>query len=67
LHFRYANGERAMGYYRLAILGLCRDRCAVTALEYALIAGIIVATVVIGFTTLSGAVSNQFNSIGSSL
>jgi len=47
-----------MGYCRLAILGLCRDRHAVTALEYALIAGIIVATVVIGFTTLSGAVSN---------
>ena len=56
-----------MGYCHLAIIGLCRDRRAVTALEYALIAGIIVATVVIGFTTLSDAVSNQFNSIGSSL
>lgn len=56
-----------MGYCLLAVFGLCCDRRAVTALEYALIAGIIVATVVIGFTTLSNAVSNQFNSVGSSL
>jgi Flp pilus assembly pilin Flp len=56
-----------MDYCLLAVLGLCRDRRAVTALEYALIAGIIVATVLIGFTTLSNAVSNQFNSIGGNL
>jgi Flp pilus assembly pilin Flp len=56
-----------MGYYRLAVSGLCHDCRAVTALEYALIAGIIIATVVIGFTTLSDAVSNQFNSIGGRL
>lgn len=48
-------------------LRLLRDRRAVTALEYALIAGIIVATVLIGFTSLGDALSNQFSSIGSSL
>ena len=49
------------------ILAVVRDRHAVTALEYAIIAAIIVATVVIGFTNLSGLVSNQFNSIGAGL
>jgi Flp pilus assembly pilin Flp len=44
-----------------------RDRRAVTALEYALIAAIIVGTVVIGFTSLGNALSNQFTNIGSSL
>lgn len=56
-----------MGYCHRAIFGLCRDRSAITALEYALIAGIIVVTVVIGFTTLSGALSNQLNGVGNSL
>jgi Flp pilus assembly pilin Flp len=56
-----------MGHHLSALLDLCRERRAVTALEYALIAGIIVATVVIGFTNLSNAVSNQFNSIGGNL
>ena len=51
----------------LVLFGLRRDRRAVTALEYALIAGIIVATVVIGFTSLSNALSNQFSNIGSNL
>ncbi|HEX3400749.1 MAG TPA: Flp family type IVb pilin [Acetobacteraceae bacterium] len=56
-----------MGYFRGFVERLCRDRCAVTALEYALIAGIIVATVLIGFNTLSNALSNQFSNIGGSL
>lgn len=47
------------------VLAAVRDRHAVTALEYAIIAAIIVATVVIGFTSLSGVVSSQFNTIGS--
>ena len=51
----------------LVLLCLRRDRRAVTALEYALIAGIIVATVVVGFTSLSNAVSNQFSNIGGNL
>jgi Flp pilus assembly pilin Flp len=51
----------------LVLLGLRRDHRAVTALEYALIAGIIVGTVLIGFTSLSNALSNQFSNIGGSL
>lgn len=46
---------------------LGRDRRSVTALEYAIIAGIIVATVLIGFTSLSSALSGKFNTIGTSL
>jgi len=43
------------------------DRRAVTALEYALIAGVIVATVLVGFNVLAGDMSNKFNSIGVAL
>jgi Flp pilus assembly pilin Flp len=43
------------------------DRRAVTALEYGLIAGLIVATIAIGFTSLANALSNQFITIGDSL
>ena len=56
-----------MDYLLMSAVGLGGDRRAVTALEYALIAGIIIATVVIGFTNLSNVVSSQFNSIGGSL
>ncbi len=49
------------------IYAVLRDRRAVTALEYAIIAAIIVATVVVGFTSLSDAVSNQFSNIGAGL
>jgi Flp pilus assembly pilin Flp len=58
---------RAMGYFLWAISGLYRERRAVTALEYAVIAGIIVVTVVIGFTNLRNAVSSQFNTIGTNI
>jgi pilus assembly protein Flp/PilA len=43
------------------------DRRAVTALEYALIAAVLVATVVNGFTSLSDKVSTSFVKIGSHL
>lgn len=43
------------------------DRRAVTALEYALIAGVIVATILAGFKVLAGDMSNAFNTIGGSL
>lgn len=43
------------------------DRRAVTALEYALIAGVIVAVILVGFTTLANDLSNKFSSIGTSL
>jgi pilus assembly protein Flp/PilA len=43
------------------------DRRAVTALEYALIAGVIVATVLVGFNVLATNLSSKFNSIGGQL
>jgi Flp pilus assembly pilin Flp len=43
------------------------DRRAVTALEYGLIAGVIVATIAVGFNILAGNLSNKFSGIGGSL
>ena len=43
------------------------DRRAVTALEYALIAGVIVATILVGFQVLANDMSNSFRNIGGSL
>ena len=43
------------------------DRRAVTALEYALIAGVIVATILAGFQVLASDMSSKFSSIGGSL
>lgn len=43
------------------------DRRAVTALEYALIAGVIVATILVGFQVLASDMSNKFNNIGGAL
>jgi Flp pilus assembly pilin Flp len=43
------------------------DRHAVTALEYGLIAGVIVATIMFGFTLLAGDLSQQFQSVGNSI
>lgn len=48
-------------------LELKLDRRAVTALEYGLIAGLIVATIAVGFSLLSGNLSNKFSGIGTSL
>ena len=48
-------------------IALKTDRRAVTALEYALIAGVIVATILVGFKVLASYMSDKFNSIGSSL
>jgi pilus assembly protein Flp/PilA len=53
--------------YLMTWLGLATDDRAVTALEYALIAGVIVATVLAGFNVLAGDLSNQFSNIGTSL
>ena len=49
------------------INALKRNRKAVTALEYGLLAGIIVAVIAVGFSTLANALSSQFTSIGGSL
>ncbi len=43
------------------------DRRAVTALEYALIAGVIVATILAGFQVLATDMNNKFTNIGTSL
>ncbi len=48
-------------------LELTTDRRAVTALEYGLIAGVIVATVAAGFTVLGGDLANKFNTMANNL
>jgi len=48
-------------------LALRPDDRAVTALEYGLIAGVIVATITVGFTFLANAMSSEFVSIGTQL
>jgi Flp pilus assembly pilin Flp len=53
--------------YLSAWCALKADRRAVTALEYALIAGVIVATILVGFNVLATDMSTKFNSIGTSL
>ena len=53
--------------YAKTWLELRMDKRAVTALEYGLIAGVIVATIAVGFTLLAGNLSNKFSSIGTSI
>ena len=48
-------------------LGLKFDRRGVTALEYGLIAGVIVATITVGFSILANSMSSSFSTIGDSL
>jgi Flp pilus assembly pilin Flp len=49
------------------LLAVKADRRAVTALEYGLIAGVIVAVITLGFTSLADALSSQFTTIGNSV
>ena len=49
------------------LLVLVADRRGVTALEYALIAGLIVATIAVGFGLLASNLSTQFSTLGTSL
>ena len=53
--------------YAKVWLRLHTDRRAVTALEYGLIAGVIVATIAVGFTLLADNLSNKFSDIGTSI
>jgi Flp pilus assembly pilin Flp len=53
--------------YATLWLKLKTDRRAVTALEYGLIAGVIVATIAVGFALLANDLSQQFENIGSSV
>jgi pilus assembly protein Flp/PilA len=43
------------------------DRRAVTALEYGLIAGVLVLTIVVGFGALGSGMENTFNNIAADL
>ena len=56
-----------MTTYLQSWLALHSDRRAVTALEYAMIAGIVVAVIAVGFGYLASDLSTKFNTIGSSL
>lgn len=53
--------------YATLWLKLRADRKAVTALEYGLIAGVIVATIAVGFALLANDLSQQFENIGNSI
>jgi Flp pilus assembly pilin Flp len=56
-----------LAFYVATWLQLRTERRAVTALEYGLIAGIIVAVILLGFKGLANSLSTKFVSIGSSL
>jgi Flp pilus assembly pilin Flp len=53
--------------YLLTWFHIKADRRAVTALEYGLIAGVIVATIMVGFRVLANAESASFSAIGGKL
>jgi Flp pilus assembly pilin Flp len=53
--------------YAKTWLELKMDKRAVTALEYGLIAGVIVATIAVGFSLLANSLSTKFSGIGASL
>jgi pilus assembly protein Flp/PilA len=53
--------------YLLTWMALKSDRRAVTALEYGLIAAVIVATIIVGFQITANSVSTKFSSVGSRL
>jgi pilus assembly protein Flp/PilA len=56
-----------MSLYLLTWLQLKVDRRAVTALEYGLIAGVIVAVITLGFTSLANSLSTKFVNVGKAL
>jgi len=56
-----------MEWLSTAWLRLKKDRRAVTALEYGLIASVLFATILVGFSLLAGDLSTKFTDIGGSL
>jgi Flp pilus assembly pilin Flp len=56
-----------MIHFAMILSAFKTDRRAVTALEYGLIAGVIVATIAVGFASLANSLSSQFSAIGNSL
>lgn len=55
------------GRFGRAAMQLSDDKRGVTALEYALIAGVIVATILVGFQTLASGMATKFSAIGTTL
>lgn len=53
--------------YAKTWLALKADRRAVTALEYGLIAGVVVAVIIVGFGVLATDITAKFSAIGGSL
>ena len=53
--------------YVKTLLALASDRRGVTALEYAMIAGIVVATIAAGFGVFASDVSSYFGTVGGSV
>jgi Flp pilus assembly pilin Flp len=51
----------------MALKPLSADRRAVTALEYGLLASIILAVILAGFQFLGGSLADAFNAIGAGL
>ena len=54
-----------IGPYR-AWLGLVADDRGVTSLEYAIIGGAIIATILVGFNVLAGDIASQFSQVAAS-
>jgi Flp pilus assembly pilin Flp len=48
-------------------LKLMSDRRALTALEYGLIAAVLVGTIMVGFALLANSLSTKYSSVGHSL
>jgi len=67
LKLRIADGVGHVLQFWLSWRDLRADRRAVTALEYGLIAGVIVATIMVGFSLLASDLSQQFENIGNSV
>jgi len=52
---------------RLALAFFVKEKKAVTAIEYAIIAGIIAIVIIAGVTSIGTSVSKTFNSVASEL
>jgi Flp pilus assembly pilin Flp len=64
---RFSKGTFTMYDYVKTWLEIKTDKRAVTALEYGLIAGVLVVTVLFGFQTLGSGISTKFNNIKTAL
>ena len=64
---RITKGINIMLAYIKTWATLSTDRRAVTALEYAMIAGLVVAVIAVGFGVLASDIQTKFTSIGTNL